>query len=286
LTCAVLITDAESIDEVELIHPQDITDKRFKPQEGDILANLPYRAGCSKWFDHHAATKTYRKAPTGIEGRQGEAPSTARLVYEYYLEKYQDLGRFEDLVNENDRFDNANLSLEDVTHPKGYIMLAFTIDPRSGLGRFREYFLHLVEEIKLKPIEEVLTTPEVAERVERFKKDKEAFLEFMAKHSRQEGNVIVSDLRDVEDVPAGNRFLIYTLFPEANVSLRIAWGPERAFVVATVGHSIFNRTCPVHVGELMVRYGGGGHQGAGATPLSPEHADQSIQELIRDLQTT
>jgi hypothetical protein len=286
LTCAVLITEAESIDAIELIHPQDITDKRFDPKEGDILANLPYRVGCSKWFDHHAATKTYKETPTGIEGKQGDAPSTGHLVYDYYLEKYPDLGRFEQLVKENDRFDDANLNLEDVNDPKGYILLAFTVDPRSGLGRFREYFLHLTEDLKSKSIKEVLAIPEVEERVERFRKDKDIFLDVMARHSRQEGNVIVTDLRDLESYPVGNRFLIYTLFPEANVSLRIAWGPEHAFAVATVGHSIFNRTCPIHVGKLMAQYGGGGHEGAGATPLSPENIDRTIQDLVLELQKT
>ncbi len=182
------------------------------------------------------------------------------------------------------RFDGANLSVEDVTAPQGYILLAYTLDPRSGLGDFKQYFLNLVDQLKRLSIDELLEQQEVKERIERISNDREAFLDVMARASRQIGNVIVTDLRKTDKIPAGNRFLIYTLFPEANVSLRIAWGPGRKFVVATVGHSIFNRTCPVPVGELMAKYGGGGHNGAGATPLSVDEAEKLIEEMIEGLQ--
>ncbi len=283
LTCAVLITEVESIDSIELIHPQDITDNRFKPREGDIVVNLPYKEGCSKWFDHHPSTRNYNEPPTDFEGSHDLAPSSGRVVYDYYLAEHPEIVKFEELVREDDRFDEANLGLEDVNNPQGWILLAFTIDPRSGLGRFREYFLGLMDRIKTMPLDKLLETAEVRERIERFHKEKGSFLLTMSKHSRVDGNVIVSDLREVENVPAGNRFLIYTLYPEANVSVRIAWGPMRAFAVITVGHSIFKRTCPVHVGELMKRYGGGGHRGAGATPVAPEYADRALEEVIQAL---
>jgi hypothetical protein len=279
----VLVTEVEPIDSIELIHPQDITDNRFKPQEGDILVNLPYKEGCSKWFDHHASTRTYNEPPSNYEGRHDLAPSSGRVVYDYYLEKHPELVKYEELVRADDRFDEADLGLEDVNNPQGWILLAFTIDPRSGLGRFREYFLDLIERIKTMPVDKLLDTPEVSERVERFHQEKGSFLLTMSKHSRVDGNVIVSDLREVKNIPAGNRFLIYTLYPEANVSVRIAWGPARAFAVLTVGHSIFKRTCQVHVGELMKRYGGGGHRGAGATPVAPEYADRALEEVIQEL---
>lgn len=281
---AVLITEVEPVESIELIHPQAITDRRFKVQEDDILANVPYRRGCAKWFDHHEATRTYSKPPSDFVGRHAEAPSSARLVYDYYLPKNPQLERFEELIAQTDRFSAADLTVEDVLSPKGYILLAFTLDPRSGLAGHPEYFRTMVERVKELPLNEVLELEEVAKRVEQIAQASEAHLDVMRDHSYEMENVIFTDLRHVGDVPAGNRFLIYTLFPDANVSLRVEWGRERMFLVARAGHSIFNRTCPVHVGALMAKYGGGGQRGTGATPLSPEYADKSIRELIEALQ--
>jgi nanoRNase/pAp phosphatase (c-di-AMP/oligoRNAs hydrolase) len=140
--------------------------------------------------------------------------------------------------------------------------------------------------MKIHSVDEVLELDIVKERAERFAAERAAFLDVMRAHSREVGNVIVTDLRDVDKIPAGDRFSIYTLFPEANVSLRIAWGPMRGLVVARAGHSIFNRTCPVHLGSLMARYGGGGRRGTAATPLSPEYADRTIDEILEELQKT
>lgn len=286
LTCAVLIDHAERIEEFELIHPQDITDDKFAVKPGDILANLPYHPACLKWFDHHSATRTYEKPPLVFDGKYGLAPSTARLVYDYYLYDNPGFKLYEELVSETDRYDAAKLTVEDVTNPERYVLLGFTMDPRTGLGSFKDYFMQVLETFREGNIDDVLTLSEVQERSRRIGEERERFLELMREHSRLESNVIVTDLRDVDHLPAGNRFLIYTLFPEANVSLRIAWGPNREFVVATIGHSIFNRTCPVHVGGLLSKYGGGGHRGAGATPLGADHADELIRELIEKLKET
>lgn len=284
LACAVLITEAEHVDTIELIHPQDISDGTFIARQGDIIANLPYHPNCSKWFDHHAASGGNDHLPTKFEGKYGLAPSASRLVYEYYEGAHPTLARFQTLVDETDRFDGANLNVEDVTHPDGYILLGFTLDPRTGLGDFREYFMNLIRWVKADPVDRLLERDEVRLRIERLSKDREAFVDVLTRCSRLVGNVVVTDLRGVEKMPAGNRFLVYTLFPQANVSLRVAWGPRRKFVVATVGHSIFNWSCPVHIGNLMARYGGGGHRGAGATPLPVDEADRAIEEMVGALQ--
>lgn len=283
LTCTVLIDHAERLEGIELIHPQDITDDKFAVKPDDILANLPYHASCLKWFDHHSATRTYEKPPTVFDGKYGLSPSTARLVYDYYLHDNPGFKLYDELVKETDRYDAAKLTVEDVTRPERIILLGFTMDPRTGLGGFKDYFMKLVDVFREETVDEVMALPEVQERARRIAEERESFLEAIRKQSRLETNVIVTDLRDVENLPAGNRFLIYTLFPEANVSLRIAWGPKKEFVVATVGHSIFNRTCSVHVGALLSKYGGGGHKGAGATPLERDKADELIQELIAQL---
>jgi hypothetical protein len=280
LTCAVLITSVEDVDEVLLLHPQDITDKRLAVTEDDILANLPYAPGCGKWFDHHLLTDSNEKPPEGFEGRYALAPSAARVVYEYYLGRAPQLQQFEWLLAETDRLDAAQLTQEDVLDPKDYILLGYTLDPRTGLGAFQEYFLLLLDALKTRPIEDVLALPEVQARVERLRQQDAAFREATRTHSRLEGNVIFSDFRSLSAVPVGNRFLVYTLFPQCNISLRLHWGPSRAHVAAAVGHSIFNRTSRTNVGELMSRYGGGGHRGAGTCLLPADKADQIAVELI------
>jgi hypothetical protein len=283
LTCAVLIDHAERIDKIELIHPQDITDDKFQVEPTDILANLPYHRNCAKWFDHHSHTRTYERPPSVFEGRYGLAPSTARLVYDYYLWDNPGFNAFEDLVRGTDRYDGAGLTMADVLDPKDYILLGFTLDPRTGLGPFQEYFMSLLDVLRDGTIEEVMELPEVQERKRRMEEGREPYLAATRKYSRMVDRVLVTDLREAGPLPAGNRFLVYTHYPDANVWLRIAWGPKKEFVVATVGHSIFNRTCPVHVGGLLAKYGGGGHRGAGATPIGIENADQIIEELIQRL---
>jgi nanoRNase/pAp phosphatase (c-di-AMP/oligoRNAs hydrolase) len=287
LTSAVIITAREPIDEILLVHPQDITDKRVEIRSDDILANVPYDPRCGMWFDHHLLTDSNEKPPQKFQGRYGLAPSAARLVYDYYCELHPNdaqLAKLDRLVYETDRLDSATLTPDDVENPRDYILLGYTIDSRTGLGSFEEYFLELVDWLKTMPIEEVLAQPHVAERVERLRNEQEAFRTLLQRNSFQLQNVVVTDLRDIDRLPAGNRFLIYNLFPETNVSIRVHWGPRRDTVIAAVGHSIFNRTCKTSVGELMSRFGGGGHRGAGTCLLPIDRAAEAIDEILFELQ--
>lgn len=287
LTSAVIITLMEPIDEIALVHPQDITDKRVEIRSDDVLANVPYHPNCGMWFDHHLLTESNETPPDDFKGRYGLAPSAARLVYQYYLDKHPDhpeLKRLERLVDETDRLDAAQLTRDDVEHPRDYILLGYTIDSRTGLGRFEDYFMKLVEWLKTMSIEEVLAQPDVRQRVERLQSETEAFRSLLQRNSFQLHNVVITDLREVERLPAGNRFLVYSLFPDANVSVRVHWGPKRGSVIAAVGHSIFNRTCNTSVGDLMSRFGGGGHRGAGTCELPLEQAADAIDEILIELQ--
>jgi nanoRNase/pAp phosphatase (c-di-AMP/oligoRNAs hydrolase) len=287
LTSAVIITMKESIDDILLVHPQDITDKRVEIGPDDILANVPYDPRCALWFDHHILTDSNEQPPEDFRGRHRIAASAARLVHEYYLEKYPDdpdLLRLDRLVDETDRLDAALLTPDDVEHPREHILLGYTIDSRTGLGSFEEYFKKLVEWLKTMSISEVLAQPEVAERIERIRRDQTLFKDLLSRNSFQLNNVVVTDLREIERLPAGNRFLVYSLFPEANVSLRVHWGPRHDSVIAAVGHSIFNRTCKTSVGDLMSRYGGGGHRGAGTCVLPLDRAADAIDEILFELQ--
>src|SRR5437867_1348493 len=287
LTSAVIITIKEPIDEILLIHPQDITDRRVEIRGDDILANVPYDPRCGKWFDHHLLTASNQSPPKHFDGKHGLTLSAARLVYEYYTERYPndaDLLRLAKLVDETDRLDGARLTPDDVEKPRDYILLGYTIDSRTGLGSFDDYFKKLVDWIKTMPIEEVLRQPEVRERVERIFSEQEQFRRLLQRNSFRLNNVVVTDLREIEHLPAGNRFLVYSLFPDANVSLRVHWGPSHESVVAAVGHSIFNRTCNTSVGDLMSKYGGGGHRGAGTCILPLDKAAEVIEEILFELQ--
>jgi hypothetical protein len=287
LTSAVIITMKESVDDLLLVHPQDITDKRVAIRPDDILANVPYDPRCGLWFDHHLLTASNEQPPENVKGRHRLASSAARLVYEYYLEQEPDdpaLLRLARLVDETDRLDAALLTPDDVEHPRDYILLGYTIDSRTGLGDFESYFKMLIEALKTMSIAEVLALPEVRARIERIRSDQTEFKSLLSRNSFQLNNVVVTDLREIERLPAGNRFLVYSLFPEANVSLRVHWGPRHGSVVAAVGHSIFNRTCNTSVGDLMSRYGGGGHRGAGTCILPLDHAADAIDEILFELQ--
>jgi hypothetical protein len=284
LTGSVIVALHEEVDdEIKLIHPQDITDGREEILANDVVINLPYNPNCCMWFDHHKHTATYEKPPESFKGAYGHAPSAARLVYEYYGGK-EKMPQLEELVHETDRMDSADLAPDDVLDPQGYILLGFTIDSRTGIGAFKEYFKTLHGLLKSsQPLDEILEHPEVKKRCHKIKANDAAYRVALREHSRIDGNVIITDFRGLEEAPIGNRFLVYALYPEINVSLRMHWGPEKEFVVAVIGHSIFNRTCKTAVGELAARYGGGGHPGAGSIPLDPETADEKLQEIIEEL---
>ncbi len=281
LASAVLITEMEKIDSIELIHPQDITDKQFIVRHEDILANLPYHPDCGMWFDHHLLTDSNEKPPEVFKGLYQQSPSTARVIMDHYNDPK--LERFSRLIAETDRMDSARLTESDVLDPKGHILLGYTIDPRTGLGCFEDYFMTLVDALKSKTIDEILEMPEVKNRIDRIHNEWEQFKKLTIENSRIDGNIVITDFRNVDPIPIGNRFLVYTLFPQANVSLRIHWGPKKQHVAVVGGHAIFNRTCTVNIGEMMSDFGGGGHFGAGTALLWEESAEQDIQDILRRL---
>ena len=279
LAAAVLISEMEDIEDILLVHPQDITDKKFAITAEDILANLPYDPRCGMWFDHHAHTIM----PEGdYKGAYSVQPSVARVIYDFYGSP--SLARYEHLIKETDRFDSADLTIEDVSNPKDVILLGFLVDPRTGLkGDFRGIFNSLVERLRTRPVDDVLNDPDMQEQTETFRRDEERFREFLLAHSETHDKVVFTDFRDIDNPPVGNRFLVYSVFPECNVSLRIQWGPQKKFVALNIGHSIFDRSCNVNVGELCRNFGGGGHAGAGGCTLSPMAATLSLKIITEKL---
>jgi hypothetical protein len=287
LVCAVLLSKVEHIEAIQFAYPKDIQDGKVIIPENSVIANLPYHPNCVLWFDHHASEEELgapMAAFSGIKGRFGMAPSAARLIYDYYGGEAK-FPEYRDLLEATDRVDSAQLTMDDVTDPSGYVWLAYTVDPRSGLKDFelQMYFVMLIDWLKTKPIDEILQIPEVKLMTERLKAEDQNFREALLQHSRLDGNVVITDFRGLPAVPPGNRFIVYTLFPPANVSARLYDGKDGLISTIALGHSIFNRTCNTNVGKLLAEYGGGGHKGAGTAQFPKAEAEEKFQEIIRRL---
>jgi nanoRNase/pAp phosphatase (c-di-AMP/oligoRNAs hydrolase) len=290
LACAVLLRDVEQIDSVEFVHPKDVQDGKVQVGKNDILTNLPYVFGTGLWFDHHSSEIVRNEDTVTYKGRFEVAPSAARVVYRHYGPER--LRRYEKLLESVDRSDSAQLTMDEVTNPGGWILLSYVMDPRTGLAYHRDYrisnrelmtkMIDLIAEHPDDP-DTVLADPDVKERVDRYFTQQEEFARVMREHSRVDRNVIFTDLRGTGEPPSGNRFLIYTFFPEANIQVRVFDGRKNEFVVCAVGHSIFNRTSKTDVGTLMSRYGGGGHRGAGTCQLPLAEAEAKLAEIVETI---
>jgi len=292
LTCAVLLKEVEQIDSVEFVHPKDIQDGKIKVGPNDILTNLPYQTGVGIWFDHHSS-ETIRNdmEETPFKGRFDVAPSAARVVFDHYVEqgKGAKLRKYKKLLEVVDKSDSAQLSVKDVTKPTGWILLSYVMDPRTGLGYQRDYAISnrelmgkMIDWIPTMKLAELVKQPDVKARIDRYFKDQEAFVAILKKHSKLDKNVVVTDLRGVPNVPSGNRFLIYTLFPKSNISVRVFPG-KPGITVCAVGHSIFRRTSKTDVGKLMGKFGGGGHRGAGTCQLPDDTANAQLKKILASI---
>jgi len=277
LTSAILITSMEKIDSIELVHPKDMQDGKVEVTENDIVVNLPFHPKAGMWFDHHFGYDAQEITGT-FKGKYGVSPSASRLVFEYY--NHPSLDRFGELVGETDRVDAAQLTLGDILDPKRYILLSYTLDPRTGLGgSFRTYFMHLLSWLKVHPIGEVLKMGEVREKVDAILTGEKAFQKALKKHSTLDGNIVVTDFRRLAERPVGNRFVIYALYPQANVWMNLFKGRTADVVVVSLGHSILNRTCNTNIGQLLSTFGGGGHKGAGTCQVQAKTAARPIKKI-------
>jgi hypothetical protein len=287
LVCAVLLSTVEHIEAIQFAYPKDIQDGKVIVPENSVLANLPFHPNAVLWFDHHASEEDLgapMAAFTNIPGKFALSPSAARLIYDYYGGDAR-LGQFKELVAATDLIDSAQLSMEDVTNPQGYVLLSYTVDPRTGLKDIglQMYFIMLIDWLKNKPLAEILEIPEVKTMTDRLLAEDENFKEALLANSRVDGNVVITDFRALPAVPPGNRFLVYTLFPQANVSARFYDGKGGTISTISLGHSIFNRTCQTNVGKLLNEYGGGGHKGAGTAQFPKAEAEAKFQEIIAKL---
>lgn len=290
LTCAVLLREIGLIGKWRFVHPKDLQDGHVRVTANDILANVPYVAGCGMWFDHHTSEWERIGKPEGFVGSLRKMDSAARVIYEYFKDRY-DLSKFKTMLAEVDKVDAGKLTADDILNPKGWVLLGFISDPRTGLGRFGNFRISnysLMEEVldlcRTKPIEEILNHPDVKERVDLCHEQTELFKAMLEKHTTINGNVIITDLRGIETINAGNRFLIYSLYPEQNISMWIIDGKNKENCAIACGYSILNRTATVDVGSVLLSYGGGGHKQVGTCQVPYADADRVIGELAEKLQ--
>ncbi|MCB2188856.1 MAG: exopolyphosphatase [Deltaproteobacteria bacterium] len=290
LISAVLLKEAGIMDEWKFVHPKDVQDGLIEVTPQDILANVPYAPGCGLWFDHHSSEQERLGRDFAFEGASEPLPSCARVIWQYYGGHRTFAPRFDEMLTYVDRCDSAQLSLDEVKEPRGWVLLSFVMDPRTGLGRYRDYRIsnyqlmeELVEWCRTMPVEEILRQPDVAERVARYFAQEGLFRGMLAQHSRAQGNCVVIDLREVAEIFTGNRFTVYTMYPECNISMQVIWGKQQQNVVFTVGHSIFNRTSRTNVGSLMLAYGGGGHAKVGTCQVATADAARVLDELLQKI---
>lgn len=308
LACGALITKIEKIDSYLFVEPKFMQDGMVDIRRSDIIANLPYHLQCSLWFDHHVTNADSWRRYCGftepgherpiVPGKGGFrlAPSAARVVYEYYTSesvlknaesslnraehlKFLKSERIRLLMEETDKIDAALLSPEEVLHPTGYVLVSMTID-----GKWAEdepYWVRLIDLLRDASLEEVMREPEVARRCQEILDSQKVLKSILLKCTTLKGNVILTDLRGIENVPDGNRFLLYTLFPSGNISLKIAYDSQRPNATAiSVGYNIFNTTSKVNVGALMEQYGGGGHKVVGSCRVPNEEADKAVEKIL------
>lgn len=296
LVSAILLRELDLIDDILFVHPKDMQDGNVLVSERDIITNLPYVPGVHMVFDNHASEKE-RNAQMhqfiNIENHivDVNAPSSTRVVYNYFGGKEQFNNIPYDLIEMVDRADSAQFTEQEILNPVGWPLLCFIMDERTGLGRYHHFtisnyqlMMALIEHCRAhKTADQILEIPDVEERVRLYHLHKESAREQIIRCTKLYGNVAVLDLRNETQVFCTNRFMIYTLFPEVNVSIHLFWGRGRKNTVFAVGKSIFNRTCPIHIGKLMLKYDGGGQEAAGTCQVDHSMTEETLEQLLNTL---
>ena len=302
LVCGGLVTKFEPIDGYLFVEPKFMQDGQVDIRAGDIITNLPYHPNCTLWFDHHITNTTPDFPQPIVLGKGGFrlAPSAARVVYEYYteaatavpvgaqhaapsspkeIENFLKSDRIVYLLHEADRIDAGKLEQQDVLDPQGYVLISMTTDGRNAGDE--PYWLKVIDLLRDTKLEETLRDPEIAKRCQRIRDEQEKLRMLLLERGELRGNVIYVDLRGVKEIPDGNRFLVFTLFPQGNIQVKVAHDSQRANTTAiSVGYNIFNPTSNVNVGELLTNYGGGGHKVVGSSRVPNDRAEQAIKEIL------
>ena len=287
LVCAVLLNELDLINDIKFVHPKDMQDGKVEITNKDITTNLPYVAAAHLAFDHHLSETLRNTGERKNHIIEAAAPSAARVVYNYYGGKEAFPNIADDMMEAVDKADSAQFSGDEILNPKDWVLLNYLMDARTGLGRFRDFrisnyalMMDLIKYCRNHGIDEILALPDVRERVELYveqaAKAKEQILRCTTVHK----NLAVLDLRHEETIWATNRFMIYALFPQTNISIHVLWGVQQQNTVFATGKSILDRSSKTNVGELMLAYGGGGHQAAGTCQVANDQAAATLQTLI------
>ncbi|MGD0104541.1 MAG: exopolyphosphatase [Rhodopila sp.] len=288
LVCAMLLRELALIDDIKFVHPKDMQDGTVPITARDIITNLPYVEGCHLAFDHHASEISRRGACTYTNHViDPGAPSAARVVYDYYGGAQTFPRITAELMAAVDQADTAQFTRDEILNPQGWVLLNFLMDSRTGLGRFRDFrisnydlMMQLIEQCREHAIEEVLALPDVKERVDVYVAHSDLFAAQVRRCTAVHGKLALIDLRDEEVIYAGNRFIIYALFPECDISVHVIWGLKKQNTVFAIGKSILDRASPVDVGAVCLGYGGGGHDAAGTCQIPSDQAETVRMELI------
>ncbi|MBF0567734.1 MAG: exopolyphosphatase [Nitrospirae bacterium] len=289
LVCAVLLNELDMIDDIKFVHPKDMQDGKIEITGKDITTNLPYVPGVYLAFDHHLS-ETIRVGKKDNHIIDPEAPSASRVVYDYFGgdSKFKEISK--DMMEAVDKGDSAQFTVDEILHPEGWVLLNYLMDARTGLGRFRNFrisnyalMMELIAYCKTHSIDEILALPDVKERIDLYFGYEEKFKEQIKRCSTVYGNLVVLNLLNEETIYPGNRFMIYALYPECNISIHTIWGVNKQNTVFAVGKSIVNRSSKTNIGELMLRYGGGGHANAGTCQIENDKAQDILKELITEI---
>ena len=286
LVCAVLLKEMDLIDEIKFVHPKDMQDGKIPVTDRDITTNLPYVPGVHLSFDHHAS-EAMRNEGQSNHIIHPDAPSAARVVFDHYGGAPTFPRIREEMMVAVDKADAARFSRDEILKPTGWVLLNYLMDPRTGLGRFREFrisnyqlMMQLIDDCLAMPIEDVLATPDVKERVDLYTEHEAKAREQIQRNATVHGNLVVLDLRNEEIIYAANRFLIYALYPQCNISIHVMWGLKKQNTVLATGKSILDRRSKTVVGELMLAHGGGGHAAAGTCQIDNDKAEAVLAQLI------
>ncbi len=289
LACGALLLEVGLIDSWKFVHPKDLQDGLFEVTENDVLANVPFVEGCGLWFDHHSSEFERNQLEGKYKGESRITPSCARIIYDYYGGKER-FSHFDDMMIAVDKVDSGHLTVDEILNPQGWILVGFLMDPRTGLGRFRNFTIsnyQLMEKLldccRTMSTKEILALPDIQERIEMYNEQNQLFTKMIKEYTIVRKDVIITDLRGVNPIYTGNRFIIYSLYPEQNISVWIVNGKGGLGCSCAVGHSITNRTSNVNVGSLMLKYGGGGHRVVGTCQFSDEDMKEKVPALLDEI---
>lgn len=292
LVCAVLLEELDMIDDIMFVHPKDMQDGNVEVNSHDISTNVPYVDDVHLAFDHHTSEAVRVGGKRKNHIIDPEAPSAARVVYDYYGGRKKFPRVSDEMMLAVDKCDAAQLDRNDILDPKGWVLLNYLMDPRTGLGRFRTFrvanyqlMMDLISYCRQRSddVDAILALPDVKERVDLFLDHVPKQREQIKRCSSVHRNLVVLDLRHEDVIYAGNRFVIYALFPQCNISIHIMWGKEKRNLVFAIGKSILDRSSTTNVGGLCLQYGGGGHRAAGTCQVHTADVARVLDEMLAEI---